>query len=123
MKMSSHIGIIKKSRNLRSLGYPDPATFFPRLKLFRKFMVMFILLGILGLATSAIQIPIEKVPAPIEQKLKAYADINLRETIRYSDFRVLEIEMFDDFVVIHFIADGKEQRWFKPTQKFNRIVK
>lgn len=123
MKMSSHIGIIKKSRNLRSLGYPDLATFFPRLKIFKKFMIINILLGILVIATSAVPVDIPIVEELTKQKLKVYADNNLRETLSYSDFKVLRIEKFDEFVIIYFRADGKEQRWFKPIKSFDRLVK
>ncbi len=80
-----------------------------------------ILLGILVSVSATVSI--SKVPVDTESKLKAYADNNLKDQIKYSNFEILKIEKFDDFVVIHFKADGKEQRWFKPTKSYDKLIK
>ncbi len=84
-------------------------------------IITIILLGILVSTSSAISVT--KVPIDTEQKLKTYANVNLKESIGYSDIQILKIEKFDDFVIIYFKADGKEQRWFKPTKSFDRLIK
>ncbi|KKK42698.1 hypothetical protein LCGC14_3169650, partial [marine sediment metagenome] len=76
-----------------------------------KFFTLVFLMLLLAVAASSAAIEITKVPANVDQKLKAYADDNLKKTIEFSNFEILSIEKFDDFVVIHFKADGKEQRW------------
>ena len=80
-----------------------------------------ILLGIL-VSVSA-DVSISKVPVDTESKLKTYADNNLKDQIKYSNFEILKIEKFDNFVVIHFKADGKEQRWFKTTKSYDKLIK
>ena len=91
--------------------------------LFRRglLIIVIILLGILVSTSSAISV--SKVPIDTEQKLKAYANDNLKEHVKYSSFEILEIAKFDDFVVIHFKADGKEHRWFKTTKSFDKLTK
>ena len=84
-------------------------------------IIAIILLGILVTSSSAISI--SKVPITTENKLTAYADVNLKSTLKYSNLEILKIERFDGFVVIHFKADGKEQRWFKPTKSFDKLIK
>ena len=92
----------------------------------KKLFVAIILVILLAAITSAINIskvPISKVPTDTGQKLKSYANVNLKDTIKYSNFEILTIEKFDDYVVITFKTDDKEQRWFKTTKSFNKLIK
>ena len=85
----------------------------------KKIIITLILVLLLVAVSSAISV----VPVSVNQKLKAYADVNIKKSLEYSSFEVLKIEKFDGFVVIYFNADGKEQRWFKPTTSFNKLTK
>ncbi len=88
-----------------------------------KFITLIFLILLLSVVAASAAITISKVPIDTEQKLKAYADNNLKDKIKYSNFEILKIKKFDKFVVIHFKADGKEQRWFKPIKSFDRLIK
>ncbi len=84
-------------------------------------IIAIILLGILVSTSSAISVTKDTIDT--EQKLKTYANDNLKDSIKYSSFKILKIEKFDEFVIIYFESDGKKQRWFKPIKSFDRMIK
>ena len=87
----------------------------------KKIFIIMILIILMAAISSAI--PISKIPIDTNQKLKSYANVNLKETIKYNDFQILKIEKFDGYVIIYFVSDGKKQRWFKTTKSFDRLIK
>ncbi len=115
MKMPSHKGI-------KGLFQGTRISMIQELLLRRGLLIIvIILLGILVSTSSAISVT--KVTIDTKQKLKDYADVKLKSTLKYSNLEILKIEKFDGFVVIHFKTDGKEQRWFKPTRSFDKLIK
>ncbi len=115
MKMVIHKGI-------KGLFQGSRISMIQELLFRRGFLIIaIILLGILVSTSSAISVT--KVPIDTNQKLKTYANVNLKDSIEYSNFEVLKIEKFDEFVIIHFKADGKNQRWFKPIKSFDKLIK
>ena len=86
----------------------------------KKIFAVMILIILLAALTTA---QISKVSTDTEQKLKSYADSNLKDSLKYSNFEIMKIEKFEDYTIIYFKSDGKEQRWFKQTENFNEITK
>ena len=91
----------------------------------KKIINMLIILIITISFSLAIVTALTSKPVSIDekQKLKTYADINLKKSLKYSDMEILRTERHEGFVVIYFISDGKEQRWFKPTKSFDKLIK
>lgn len=92
-------------------------------KLLSRLKVLILPLILMGIILSASAlISISEVSLDTEQKLKSYADVNFKGAVK-SDMKILKIDKFDDYVIIYFEADGKEQRWFKPIKSYNSLIK
>ena len=90
----------------------------------KKIFIILFLIGVLVVAMVYAGVSLKGIPSvDTEQKLKSYADVNLKDSIKYSNFEVLKIEKFDEFVIIYFHADGKDQRWFKTIKSFDKLIK
>ena len=85
-------------------------------------IIFFVLLMILTMMITASSVKLFPVDTT-KTKLIAYANSNIKDSLKYSSFEIGNVENFGDYIIINVKINGKDARWFKATKDFNRITK